>query len=150
MKYTYNSSSAAIANLDFETFGSPVMATPKILALSNLLRRSRRPLSNSLLFSAQSNHHHFLRPTSPPSLPTSPVRHHTPYNSLLARSLSTSESVSHFNSDSSDLTRSELISAVNCAGTGGDGVRTGEESILPVQALISLLDKYQDLTGFPW
>ncbi|KAL3520552.1 hypothetical protein ACH5RR_018701 [Cinchona calisaya] len=130
------------------------MATPKIFTLTNLLRRSRRSIStSSLYFSTQSyhhhRHHHLLHPTFPPS--NLPVRQHlTPYAFLFNRSLSTSESANHFDGDS-DLSQADLLSsAVDIAGTGEISFSTGEESILPVRVLISLLDGYHDLTGFPW
>lgn len=44
-----------------------------------------------------------------------------------------------------DYTHSEVAEALVTATGGG-----GEESILPVHAIISLLDGYHDLTGLPW
>lgn len=32
----------------------------------------------------------------------------------------------------------------------GEHIISGDDAILPVQALISMLDGYHDLTGFPW
>ncbi|KAL6981218.1 hypothetical protein U1Q18_022849 [Sarracenia purpurea var. burkii] len=46
--------------------------------------------------------------------------------------------------DGSEVSEALISAAVN-GGTGGDG-----ESILPVRAVISLLDGYHDFTGLPW
>ncbi|XP_071922348.1 ALBINO3-like protein 2, chloroplastic isoform X1 [Coffea arabica] len=132
------------------------MATPKISTLSNLLRRSRRSLSNSsFYFSIKPHHHpnhrHFLHQKIPAAAPSNPpLRYLTAYNFLLSRSFSTSESTGQFDGDS-DLTQSELFSAISTAGAGEIGADSvAEESILPVRALIWFLDGYHDFTGFPW
>lgn len=85
-----------------------------------------------------------VQPSNPPP------RHLAAYNFLFSRSFSTSESSGQFDGDS-DLTQSELLSGVRTAGSGEIGVDSvTEESILPVRALIWLLDGYHDFTGFPW
>uniref|UniRef100_M0ZK22 Cytochrome oxidase biogenesis protein n=1 Tax=Solanum tuberosum TaxID=4113 RepID=M0ZK22_SOLTU len=69
-----------------------------------------------------------------------------PHSVSFCRSFSTGDSrIGNISDDSvvtqyesTDLLISENVSAI------------AEESILPVRALISLLDGYHDLTGFPW
>ncbi|XP_049380141.1 ALBINO3-like protein 2, chloroplastic [Solanum stenotomum] len=69
-----------------------------------------------------------------------------PHSDSFCRSFSTGDSRIGSISDDSVVTQYEntdlLISENISAGV--------EESILPVRALISLLDGYHDLTGFPW
>ncbi|XP_058000613.1 ALBINO3-like protein 2, chloroplastic isoform X2 [Hevea brasiliensis] len=137
------------------------MAIPKLL-LSHL-RRSRTLSSlNTLSYACVS---HLLTNPSPLLSPP-PILSHNPHGPCYAnsvtsfhlfnnRSFSTrSNDDSDFFADSATLSTTEsklpefgVFEVTESVVNGSSG---GEESILPVQALISLLDEFHDLTGLPW
>lgn len=75
----------------------------------------------------------------------------TPYNILFIRSFSSGDSTSHSGYNSA-FTQSDVISGIDGSDIGSAGAVgvAHDEMILPVSGLISLLDGYHDLTGFPW
>ncbi|XP_058187094.1 ALBINO3-like protein 2, chloroplastic [Rhododendron vialii] len=153
----------------------PLMAAPKLL-LSNLLRRRPQTLasltsSSYSIFFAQSSNRETPQKTSS-GLPFStvhPLALH--YGFVWSRSLSTrgdsdygrdlsvdsaavradeeeliDSGFSSSVSDAGDVDGSEIAEAlVSASDVGGDG-----EPILPVRALISLLDLFHNSTGWPW
>ncbi|KDP30050.1 hypothetical protein JCGZ_18574 [Jatropha curcas] len=133
------------------------MASSKLL-LSHL-RRSY-PLSYLSTLSCGSISHLLTNPSpirsQPPITPNNSLRPHF-FNSLFAfhflngRSFSTrSNDDSGFFVDSateSKPTDFEVDGVIESVVNGSSG---GEESILPVRALISLLDGFHNLTGLPW
>ncbi|XP_057476776.1 ALBINO3-like protein 2, chloroplastic isoform X1 [Actinidia eriantha] len=117
------------------------MATPKLL-LSKLLRCRLRTLKTISISSSCSHTDTILfaqliNPTNPKRICGSNAGLHYNGSSLFFRSFSTHDSGDPIQAE--DL--SALISSADCSG--GD-------SILPVRALISILDSYHDFTGFPW
>lgn len=125
-----------------------VMATRKLLDFSNNLRRARR-YSGTVYFSSQ----HFLH-SSPSSSRPPPATFNsstgsllTPYGIIFPRRFYSSSS--DFFDDDSVLTQTDFISGVADVANIGSTV-SYEDSMIPVRALISLLDGYHDLTGFPW
>ncbi|XP_052185528.1 ALBINO3-like protein 2, chloroplastic isoform X2 [Diospyros lotus] len=149
------------------------MATPKLLSLSKLLRRRRPTLfissSRPLCYVLSSN----LSSPRCVSQPTPSTLH--PFasaNFFLDRSLFTRSSEHGRGLDpgggesAAPLGQEEGLSGLGLvAGDGDDGSNGSEvaealnsvgeagafeESLLPVNAVISFLDWYHDLTGFPW
>uniref|UniRef100_A0A2C9VCV2 Uncharacterized protein n=1 Tax=Manihot esculenta TaxID=3983 RepID=A0A2C9VCV2_MANES len=137
------------------------MGIPKLL-LSHL-RRSRAVSSLNSLSRAYVSHF-LINPT--PLLSQAPIPSHNPRGPHYAnaftsfhlfnnRSFSTrsdddleffadSVTMSGVESKPPEFAVNEVAEAVVKGSTGG------EESILPVRALISLLDGFHDLTGLPW
>ncbi|KAK2415607.1 mitochondrial inner membrane protein OXA1 [Trifolium repens] len=114
-------------------------------AIRSLLRRSR---PSSLLYLPR-----VLTSHLPPPQP-SPFTPHSPYSTILdafrTRAFSTSSSNDHdFDTDSFSLdstTHSEILKAVaDSASAGGEDIPA-----FPVRVVISMLDSFHDLTGFPW
>ncbi|XP_031127880.1 ALBINO3-like protein 2, chloroplastic [Ipomoea triloba] len=102
--------------------------------------------------------HHFILPLSPSrsvlSSPASAQQFLVPFCVCsISRSFSTRESASieGVPCQDNDFTASQSATPADlflgCDVVGGGSV---EEPILPVRVLISLLDGYHDLTGFPW
>ncbi|KAI5650164.1 hypothetical protein M9H77_36169 [Catharanthus roseus] len=131
------------------------MLTPKLLNFT-VLRRSL-PLCSIPYSPSQSLHPNFIISSSPPSVSRSPPMHSTashlltPYNILFIRSFSSGDSTSHSGYNSA-FTQSDVISGIDGSDIGSAGAVgvAHDEMILPVSGLISLLDGYHDLTGFPW
>lgn len=125
------------------------MATSK---LSSHIRRVRPSAFNFFPALSHARQFHYLTNPSPSSNLLSP---HPPWNSYAFPQILT---LSHYrflstsSSDDSDFvqlgvsgadsaSQSELLNLGGCAG---------DEYLLPVQALISVLDGFHDLTGLPW
>ncbi|CAL5321948.1 unnamed protein product [Camellia sinensis] len=155
----------------------PAMATPKLL-LSKLLRRRSSPTLSSLISSSSSSSSHTCSHsnlfdqshnlTSPKRflpLPPSTLHSLSPhYNFLCFRFLSTRDSEFGPSLDS-DNQSDEFSSLGFAGGVDDDGLEVAEalvsasasagdssvaESILPVRAVVSLLDYCHDFTGLPW
>ncbi|KAK2978488.1 hypothetical protein RJ640_003242 [Escallonia rubra] len=135
------------------------MATPKLL-LSKLLRHSRSTQTFASLYSSSIQSHHAPHNFSPShAFTVHPLAPHT-----LSRSFSTRDSEfrdPNPGTDSAATHAEHWIPGFDTSVDGGGGSGTAEvlaavssggsgESIFPVRALISLLDGYHDLTGFPW
>ncbi|XP_059665570.1 ALBINO3-like protein 2, chloroplastic isoform X2 [Cornus florida] len=140
------------------------MSAPKLL-LSKLLRRRRYThtlssfsISSSLSLFTPSHHN----TDAPHNHGTKTFQHNLhfpssigPYSFFYSRSFSTRDDSDYGGvnlSDDSAATQSEEILD---PGLGGgqeiaETVAGASESILPVRAVISLLDGYHDLTGLPW
>ncbi|KAK3012921.1 hypothetical protein RJ639_009678 [Escallonia herrerae] len=135
------------------------MATPKLL-LSKLLRHSRSTQTIASLYSSSiQSHHapHFFSPSH--AFTVHPLAPHS-----LSRSFSTRDSEfgdPNPGTDSAATHAEHWVPGFDTSVDGGGGSGTAEvlatissggsgESIFPVRALISLLDGYHDLTGFPW
>ncbi|KAL5834407.1 hypothetical protein ACOSQ4_013904 [Xanthoceras sorbifolium] len=123
------------------------------------LRRSRS-ISHAPLYRAL--HSPIPSPTQTPSLHLShfPLRVHFPpaaaFHFFHSRSVD-DDSGHDLGSDSgfgsgcdSGSDSVPIPSEVVSWSEGVSKISSGEDSILPVQALISLLDAFHDLTGFPW
>ncbi|KAF5733543.1 putative cytochrome oxidase biogenesis protein [Tripterygium wilfordii] len=125
------------------------MAPKTILFLSHLRRSSSSslsPLSTFCISYLLYNRNHLVSPT--PTPPPQPQL----LNSLPAFRLCLSESFSTRSTGESDhelWTNSELVNT-ELNHVIDSGACTVEESILPVRALISLLDGFHDFTGLPW
>ncbi|KAL1360534.1 hypothetical protein HN51_005927 [Arachis hypogaea] len=124
-------------------------------ALFNNIRRSRQLTSLSLLSVPRvlTSQRHVPSHPPPPPLSTHPsLSRAPPFAFLGTRAFST-----HFPGDSqrdADSLRvesevdSELLRAIgDAASTGGGGE---DDRIFPVRTLISMLDAYHDVSGFPW
>ncbi|KAL9233490.1 hypothetical protein vseg_008481 [Gypsophila vaccaria] len=99
-----------------------------------------------------------LNPTSPPQPPPPPLSFRF-FSSNSPDSDLTPESNSVFNHDMNSLTESELrnlgfidggadVSSDAVTAAAGGGLL--EDSILPIRAVVSLLDGYHELSGLPW
>ncbi|MED6158503.1 hypothetical protein PIB30_033321 [Stylosanthes scabra] len=120
-------------------------------ALFHHVRRSRQLTSLSLLSLPRVLTSHRDVPSHPPPSPlyTHPSLSRHPHLAFLGtRAFST-----HFSGDSQSDAESlrvesevdsELLRAIADASAGED------DAILPVRALISMLDAYHDVSGFPW
>ncbi|KAA8538911.1 hypothetical protein F0562_025603 [Nyssa sinensis] len=151
------------------------MATPKLL-LSRLLRRRRPiPATSCLSASFSSSNSFFMQsphPTDPSHnqaakafnhgllFPSSTLNSLAPFNLSYYRSFSTRDDSEYgglkLDGDST-ATQSGLLSDLGFREDGGGpevaetvASISGEEYILPVRALISLLDGFHDLVGLPW
>ncbi|KAM2118568.1 hypothetical protein EV2_011067 [Malus domestica] len=120
--------------------------------LSSHLRRIRPSAFNFLPTLSHARQFHVLTNTNPKDH----SRHSPPRNShALAQSLAFSHSrfISTSSSDDSDFDQLGF-SAVDPAATQSEllslGCFSGEDSVLPVRVLISVLDGFHDLTGLPW
>ncbi|XP_044483698.1 ALBINO3-like protein 2, chloroplastic isoform X2 [Mangifera indica] len=115
------------------------MATPRLL-LSHLRRFTRSPSHAPPLY-------HFLHASPPPPLPE-------PSQSSCFRHSSASSRFFHSGSVDDDSLADSFANSVPIPTdivNFGDGViGGGEELILPVRTLISVLDAYHNLSGFPW
>lgn len=125
------------------------MATSK---LSSHIRRLRPSAFNFLPALSHARQFHYLTNPNPNSNLLSP---HPPWNSYAfpqTLTFSHSRFLSSSSSDDSDFVQlgvsgadsaaqSELLNLGGCAG---------EEYLLPVRALISVLDGFHDLTRLPW
>jgi YidC/Oxa1 family membrane protein insertase len=108
-------------------------------AIRSLLRRSR---PSSLLYLSRVLTSH---PSPPQPSPSSTI-----LDAFRTRAFSTSSSNDRdFDTDSFSLdstTHSEILKAVaDSASAGGEDI-----SAFPVRVVISMLDSFHDLTGFPW
>lgn len=130
------------------------MAAPKLL-LSKLLRHSRQiqtisSFTTSTSCSLYNSYFFFTDPSPNPSPHFSSI----PTNFSFSCTFSTRGSQQgSLNLDTDSVETQSEVSDLGFGGTEiGDslGNVSGEDSILPVRALISLLDGYHDLTGFPW
>ncbi|KAF5959296.1 hypothetical protein HYC85_000505 [Camellia sinensis] len=152
----------------------PAMATPKLL-LSKLLRRRSPPTLSSLISSSSSHtcshsnlfdqSHNLTSPKRFLPLPPSTLHSLSPhYNFLCFRFLSTRDSEFGPSLDS-DNQSDEFSSLGFAGGVDDDALEVAEalvsasasagdssvaESILPVRAVVSLLDYCHDFTGLPW
>jgi YidC/Oxa1 family membrane protein insertase len=114
-------------------------------AIRSLLRRSR---PSSLLYLPRVLTSHLPPPQPSPFTPHSPSS--TILDAFRTRAFSTSSSNDRdFDTDSFSLdstTHSEILKAVaDSASAGGEDI-----SAFPVRVVISMLDSFHDLTGFPW
>lgn len=128
------------------------MTTPKLL-LSNLLRHSKSirilstysSSSSTCTSSLYSSYHisttQFYNRTHTPRIPSIDL-----YNT---RYFSTHNANDNLDTDSVatqlDVSELGLSTSLN-----GEQIISETDSILPVRALISMLDGYHDLSGFPW
>lgn len=106
------------------------MATPRILL--SLTRRSSSPSHAPLFHLLHSSFHHPTSLSHPP--PNLLSRFHS-------RSVDGDDSVSYSVPVPSDtINWSDRVTEIT----------TGEDSILPIRALISVIDGFHNLTGIPW
>lgn len=119
------------------------MATAAVLR--SILRRSR---PSPLLHLPRALTSHPLPPLHSPSTPHSPTP--ASLDAFRTRAFSTHS----FNDRESDTesfgldspVHSEILKAVaDSAGAGGE-----DSPVFPIRAVISILESYHDLTGFPW
>lgn len=126
------------------------MTTPKLL-LSNLLRHTR--FIHILSSSSSSSSSCISSLYSSYYISTTQSHNHTPHiqyiNLYTPRYFSTHDANIYSEPDSvaTQLDVSELgFSTLQI----GEQISSDADSVLPVRALISMLDGYHDLTGFPW
>lgn len=131
------------ARTSVQSFLPPSMATAAVLR--SLLRRSR---PSSLLYMPRVL-------TSHPPLPLpSPLTPHSPNPASLDAFRTRTFSTRSFNDPELETesfgldspVHSEILKAVaDSAGAGGE-----DNPAFPIRAVISILESYHDLTGFPW
>lgn len=127
------------------------MTTPKLL-LSKLLRHSRslHILSSS---STSSSSTCISSLCSSYCLPTTQFHNRTPHIPLInlctPRCFSTHDANVNLEPDSVS-TRLDVSELGLSTSQIGEQIISSADSILPVRALISMLDGYHDLSGFPW
>lgn len=136
----------------------PQMATSS--KLSSLVRRRLRPSSafNFLPALSHARQFHLLTNPNPKSNPsTNLLSPHLPWNAYAFRQTLTSSHSRFFSTGSSD--DSDFVRFGDSGADSGTQLEvmdfgatasTGDESLLPVQGLISVLDQFHELTGLPW
>lgn len=129
------------------------MTTPKFL-LSNLLRHSRSVRLLSTHYYSSSSSTCISSLYSSYYISTQFYNHiHTPripsINLYNTRYFSTHDANVNLETDSV-ATRLDVSELGLSTSQIGEEIISGADSILPVRALISMLDGYHDLSGFPW
>lgn len=136
----------------------PQMATSS--KLSSLVRRRLRPSSafNFLPALSHARQFHLLTNPNPKSnSSTNLLSPHLPWNAYAFRQTLTSSHSRFFSTGSSD--DSDFVRFGDSGADSGTQLEvmdfgatasTGDESLLPVQGLISVLDQFHELTGLPW
>ncbi|KAH7543432.1 ALBINO3-like protein 2, chloroplastic [Ziziphus jujuba] len=129
------------------------------MATLKLLSHLRRSQPTSYLYTL--SHFHISdtisNPLSPPSLVRTPHLPSTSPGSLLPAALGFlhRRSLSTRSEDSSDLPQlsgfgTDSLTDLTELATESELVSSGDDSILPVGTVISMLDGFHDLTGWPW
>lgn len=126
------------------------MTTPKLL-LSKLLRHSRS--LHILSSSSTSSSSTCISSLCSYCIPTTQFHNRTPHIPLInlctPRCFSTHDANVNLEPDSVS-TRLDVSELGLSTSQIGEQIISSADSILPVRALISMLDGYHDLSGFPW